>query len=83
MERKFPPEELLTLRMLDDAGCFEKPDELMEISGQASSEAGLEMLLKKVENAWKETELSVVPHKDSKDVFILAGLDEVTIKILF
>lgn len=34
------------------------------------------MLLKKVETAWKETELSVVPHRDAKDVFILAGLDE-------
>ena len=49
------------------------------MSGQASAELGLESILKKVEVAWKETELSVVTHRDAKDVFILAGLDELQI----
>lgn len=48
----------------------------MEVSGQASAELGLESILKKVEYSWKELELSVVSHREAKDVFILAGLDE-------
>ena len=31
----------------------------------------------KVEDAWKATEFVVLPHKDSKDVFILGGTDEI------
>lgn len=45
---KFKPEEPLTLALLEDLKVFSYPQELMEISGQASSEASLEALLKKV-----------------------------------
>ena len=31
----------------------------------------------KVDDAWKVTEFVVLPHKDSKDVFILGGTDEI------
>lgn len=78
LNHKFvPDDEPLTLRLMDNLGIFEYPDELMEISGAASSEAGLELLLKKVEEAWKSIDLIVVSHKDSKDVFILGSLEEV------
>lgn len=33
--------------------------------------------ISKVEDAWKVTEFVVLPHKDSKDVFILGGTDEI------
>lgn len=49
---------------------------LMEISSQATGESQLENMLRNVENVWKETELSVVSHHDSKDIFVLAGTDE-------
>lgn len=45
---KFKPEEPVTLELLENLKVFSYPQELMEISGQASSEAGLELLLKKV-----------------------------------
>lgn len=54
-------------------------DAITEVSGQASAEQSLETLLKKVEYVWKEAELSVIAHRESKDVFILGGLDELQI----
>nr|CAI5844200.1 unnamed protein product [Callosobruchus analis] len=77
LNHKFKPEEVMTLELLENLNVFSYPNELMEISGQASSEAGLEALLKKVEEAWKTLEFIVLPHKDSKDVFILGSLEDV------
>ncbi|CAG2054541.1 unnamed protein product [Timema podura] len=47
LNHKFIPDEVITLKLLEDVGVFLFPAELQEISGQASSEAGLETLLKK------------------------------------
>lgn len=76
--KKALDDESVTIFTFEEAGAFEASavEILAEISGQASAEAGLETLLKKVENAWKEQELSIVPHRDYKDIFILAGIDE-------
>ncbi|CAH0547855.1 unnamed protein product [Brassicogethes aeneus] len=74
---KFKPEDIMTLEMLESLNVFNYPDDLMEVSGQASSEAGLEALLKKVEEAWEVLEFPVIPHKDAKDVYILGSLEEV------
>ncbi|CAG9827749.1 unnamed protein product [Diabrotica balteata] len=77
LNHKFKPDELMTLELLENLGVFNNPAELMEISGQASSEAGLEALLKKVEEAWKTLELPIISHKDAKDLFILGSLEDV------
>lgn len=45
---KFKVEEIVTLKFLESLHCFTYPNELMEISAQASSESSLEMMLKKV-----------------------------------
>ncbi|KAJ8983473.1 hypothetical protein NQ317_014931 [Molorchus minor] len=74
---KFKADQVITLELLENLNVFSYPDELMEISGQASSEAGLEALLKKVEEGWKGLEFTVIGHKDSKDVFILGSLEDV------
>ena len=74
---KFKPEETLTLELLENLKVFTFGNELQEVSGQASSEAGLEAMLKKVEESWKILEFVVMPHKDSKDVYILGTLEEV------
>lgn len=78
INRKLFQDETITLNLYENAGAFTSQiaEQIMEISGQASAELSLEMLLKKVENSWKELELSVVSHREAKDVFILAGLDE-------
>lgn len=51
----------------------------MEISAQATGESQLEAMLKTIENIWKETELTIVNHHDQKDVFILAGTEELQV----
>lgn len=45
---KFKPDEPMTLELLEELKVFKYPNEIMEVSGQASSEYGLELLLKKV-----------------------------------
>ncbi|XP_022919976.1 dynein axonemal heavy chain 6 [Onthophagus taurus] len=77
LNHKFKADEVITLELLESLGCFGYPDELMEISGMASSEASLEILLKKVEENWESLEFTVVPHKDTKDVFIMGSTEEV------
>lgn len=77
LNHKFKTDEVMTLELLENLNVFSHPQELMDISGQASSEAGLESLLKKVEESWKALEFIVLPHKDSKDVFILGSLEDV------
>lgn len=68
---------MVTLEMLENLNVFGYANELMEVSGQASSEAALEQLLKKVEESWKTLEFMVINHRDAKDVFILGSLEEV------
>ncbi|KAK9722971.1 AAA+ lid domain [Popillia japonica] len=74
---KFKADETVTLQLLESLQVFNYPAELMEISGQASSEASLEALLRKVEDSWKALEFIVVPHRDTKDVFILGTVEEI------
>ncbi|EDV29711.1 uncharacterized protein TRIADDRAFT_18356 [Trichoplax adhaerens] len=74
---RFTSENPLSLGLLDEIGAFDHTDEIIEISSQASSEASLETLLKKVEDGWKATEFIVLPYRDSKDVFILGGTDDI------
>jgi len=48
LETEFTPEEPLTLGKLVEIDAFYVAEQLEEISGKASSEAGLESILKKV-----------------------------------
>ncbi|XP_019622649.1 PREDICTED: dynein heavy chain 6, axonemal-like [Branchiostoma belcheri] len=79
LNHKFTAEEPLTLEKLVDLEAFDHETELEEVSGQASGEAALETMLKKVEDSWKTTEFIVLPHRDSKDVFILGGTDDIQV----
>lgn len=67
----------LNLGKLIEINAFEHAEKLQEVSGQASSEASLEAILKKVEDSWRALDFVVLPHKDSKDVFILGGTDDI------
>lgn len=48
LNHKFKPDEVITLNFLEELHAFTYPNELMELSAQASSEASLEIMLKKV-----------------------------------
>uniref|UniRef100_A0A336LHG4 CSON012522 protein n=1 Tax=Culicoides sonorensis TaxID=179676 RepID=A0A336LHG4_CULSO len=78
LEKRLTDDDTVNIFTFEDANAFESPlaEFLAEISGQASAEASLEGLLKTVENAWKEQELAIVTHRDYKDIYILAGIDE-------
>lgn len=67
----------MTLGKLIELNAFEHAERIQEISGQASSEASLESILKKVEDSWKSLDFVVLPHKDTKDVFIMGGTDDI------
>lgn len=36
-------------------------------------------LCSQVEDSWKSTEFTVLPHRESKDVFILGGTDDIQV----
>ena len=48
VEHRFDPEVPLTLHMLEELQVFDHAEAIQEVSGQASSEASLEAILKKV-----------------------------------
>ncbi|XP_071942686.1 dynein axonemal heavy chain 6-like [Antedon mediterranea] len=79
LDHKFSSGEVLNLGLLTELDAFQHTEAIEEVSGQASSEASLESLLKKVEDAWKTTEFVVLSHRDSKDVFILGGTEEIQV----
>jgi dynein heavy chain len=72
-------DETFTLKLLEDIGAFGQPEKLQEVGGSASSETALDAMLSKLEVAWKDIELPILAYRDSKDVFILGGLDEVQV----
>eukprot|EP01135_Chromosphaera_perkinsii_P012097 Nk52_evm35s2579 gene=Nk52_evmTU35s2579 len=74
-------DETFTLGTLLDLNIFSKREEIEEISVQATNEATLEEMLKKVENNWRELDYQLLPYKDTKDMFILGGIDEIMEKL--
>lgn len=89
----FQIEQLLSLKILSDDSitleAFEKAnvlapeisDQMAKICEQAAAEFDVEGLLKKVEALWEEFNLSVVQHRDAKEVYILGGLDELQVAL--
>lgn len=53
LHTRFTPDMVVTLKVLEDLQVFQHAEELMEVAGQASSEAGLEALLKKVKKSFR------------------------------
>ncbi|KAG7265209.1 hypothetical protein CRUP_027698, partial [Coryphaenoides rupestris] len=70
-------DEPLSLTVLERLDVFSHAAEIQEVSGQASGEASLETIIKKVEDLWWATEFTVLSHRDAKDVFILGGTDDI------
>ncbi|KAL3319655.1 Dynein heavy chain 6, axonemal [Cichlidogyrus casuarinus] len=66
-----------TMQNLIDQNAFDKKERIEEIAAMAGSETNLEAILKKVEDSWRTMEFVVLPFKESKDVFILGGTDEI------
>jgi hypothetical protein len=60
-----------------DAKVGSVKDAIIATSTEATQEATLEELLAKVVAKWAAIELSVIPYKDSKDVYILGSIDNI------
>jgi hypothetical protein len=71
---------LVPLQVLLDAKVGAVKDAIFATSTEATQEASLEELLGKVVAKWAGVELSVIPYKDSKDVYILGSIDNVQVR---
>ncbi|KAL0228525.1 hypothetical protein RCL1_004668 [Eukaryota sp. TZLM3-RCL] len=81
LNSKFPEEELLTLGWLIDHGALKCASEINAISVEATNEASLEALLRGIEDGWNEVDLELVPHRDTKDYFIIATVDDIVTQL--
>ncbi|XP_051801201.1 dynein axonemal heavy chain 6 isoform X2 [Acanthochromis polyacanthus] len=71
--------EELTVPALEELNVFLYGAEIQEISGQASGEASVEIVISKVEDVWRTTEFTVLSHGASKEAFILGGTDDIQV----
>ena len=72
------PARAYSLGELLDMNVVEHQPEISVVAVKAVSELGLEELLeKKVTSVWAALEFVVNPYKDSKEVFILGGVDDI------
>lgn len=66
----------LTLGRLLELQMSDHQEKISEISSQASNEQTLELMLQKVKDYWKKTDLELLAHS-SRDVAIISGVDEI------
>lgn len=66
-------------QVLLDAKVSAVKDAVIATSTEATQEAALEELLAKVVTRWASIELSVIPYKDTKDVYILGSMDNIQV----
>jgi vacuolar-type H+-ATPase subunit E/Vma4 len=72
---------LRAVQVLLDAKVGAVKDAIIATSTEATQEASLEDLLAKVVAKWADIELSVIPYKDSKDIYILGSIDNIQVWI--
>ncbi|KAG2448089.1 hypothetical protein HYH02_007114 [Chlamydomonas schloesseri] len=70
-----------TLQVLLDAKVQTWKEAISAISTEATQEMALEELLAKVSNKWVDLEFNVIAYKESKDVFILGGIEDIQIAL--
>jgi dynein heavy chain len=70
-------DDAFTLSKLFELHIFDFKDIISQISAQASSEATVEEMLLKVSSSWSETDFTVLPYRDYKDVYILGGVEDI------
>jgi len=74
-------DEEFTLGKLLEMGVDQHMEAIQEVSGKATAELALEEMLEKVKKTWEDQELIVSPYKDSKDVFILGSVEDITVAL--
>uniref|UniRef100_H3GJS6 Dynein heavy chain linker domain-containing protein n=4 Tax=Phytophthora ramorum TaxID=164328 RepID=H3GJS6_PHYRM len=74
-------ESSMTLGGLIERNVMKHGETISAVAVSAQQEAVLEEMLKKVTDAWATTEFEVKPYKESKDVFVLGSVEDVTAKL--
>ena len=69
------------MQVLLDAKVQDWRDAIAQVSTEATQELALEELLAKVQSKWTDVEFGVLPYKEIKDVYILAGIEEVQVAL--
>lgn len=80
LHRKIALDNTLTLDVFEQLHAFDEqvsPD-LLVVSTQASGEEALEVRLRNLAMMWKEQKLTVEPHEEIHNVFVLTNLTEVS-----
>ncbi|CAE7211449.1 DNAH6 [Symbiodinium sp. KB8] len=74
-------DEEFTLGGLLAMGVDQHMEAILDVSGKATAEQGLEEMLDKVKKTWDDLELVINPYKDSKDVFVLGSVEDITVAL--
>ena len=74
-------EKTFSLEDLVDMGILRWIDCLSSIAAEASQEASLEQTLQKIIEKWSETEFTLLNYKESKDIYILTAVDDITAQL--
>ncbi|QDZ24237.1 heavy chain of dynein [Chloropicon primus] len=77
MNQELVRDESFTLGLLMSFSVENFKDDISRISTEATQEASLEGMLKKINDKWVDIEFTVLPFKELKDAFILGGVDEI------
>ena len=81
LDQPYTPGYVFTMEMLLRYGVASHADYIAEVSAVASGEFGLEQLLDKIRKSWAEIAFTTLNHRDQSDIFILGGIDEVTLQL--
>jgi dynein heavy chain len=73
--------EQFTFGTLLDLKVMLFKDQINIISTEATQEAILEQMLQNVSQAWADSEFILTPYKETKDAFILSGIDDITVQL--
>ncbi len=70
-------EQPLTLGLLLSYGVMDHQEAIQRIATEATQEGVLSKMLIKVQDVWRDFEFTLNSYKESKDIFVLGGIDEV------
>merc|ERR1719174_2317414 len=76
--------EDFTLGKLLEMGVSAYMEQIQAIAGTATAELALEEMLQKVRTMWEsgdDSDLTLMPYKEFKDVFILGGVDNIIVQL--
>eukprot|EP00930_Biecheleria_cincta_P027502 TRINITY_DN19311_c0_g1_i1.p1 TRINITY_DN19311_c0_g1~~TRINITY_DN19311_c0_g1_i1.p1 ORF type:complete len:4103 (-),score=885.99 TRINITY_DN19311_c0_g1_i1:122-12430(-) len=74
-------DEEFTLGKLLNMGVDQHMEAIMDVSGKATMEQSLQEMLDKVKKTWDDLELIINPYKDTKDVFVLGSIEDITVAL--